>query len=289
MPTPVLRRQHGGMPTLPSTFARTVAPATRDRAALPAARRAELERARDELRRHFFDGIIPFWRTRGVDRRHGGFVSRFDGQGELAETEAFKTLINQTRPIWGFTNFFRATGEPADLAAARQGFDFLRRHFRDRRNGGWHWKTARDGTLLDDGKVVYGHAFVIYALSEYGRTAGDAEAIALAVETYEELQANALDTRHGGWFENLEADWSQPPGGEHAGDRKTLNTHMHVLEALTTLVQATGSPVHRRRLEECIDLILAHMLDPLTGCCRAQFALDLSPIPAVSILSLIHI
>lgn len=246
--------------------------------------RDRLAHARSELHRHFHHGIVRFWRERAEDRMHGGFHVRYDAEGRLVEGESDKSLISQTRAIWGFANFFRATGDPADLRVARQGVDFLIRRFWDGEHGGWHWMTARDGTLRDAGKVVYGHAFAIYALADYARASGDARALDYACRTFDVLQRNAIDVRHGGWFENLERDWTSPPGGAQAGDRKTLNTHMHVMEALTVLYQATGSPVHRRRLEESIALITERMLDPATGCCRAQFALDLSPIPAISIV-----
>jgi hypothetical protein len=38
---------------------------------------------------------------------------------------------------------------------------------------------------------------------------------------------------------------------------------MHLLESFTTLYQASGLEIHRRRLEE---VILAHMVHPDFGC-----------------------
>jgi mannobiose 2-epimerase len=70
---------------------------------------------------------------------------------------------------------------------------------------------------------------------------------------------------------------------EMGGDRKTLNTHMHLMEAFTLLYQVTDKAIHKNRLEEVVSLILQKMLHPVTGCCMAQFDLAFNPIPAISL------
>ena len=56
---------------------------------------------------------------------------------------------------------------------------------------------------------------------------------------------------------------------------------MHMMEALTTHYELTGSPTHRRRLEESIALITDRMLRPESGTGYIQFALDFTPLPAI--------
>ena len=242
-----------------------------------------LQQARAEIREHFENGIVRFWTERSIDREYGGFNVRFDQHGRFIEGESNKSIISQTRAVWGFCNFYRHTRNPLHLQAARQGVDFLIRHFWDARHGGWYWMTTRDGTLLDPGKVVYGIAFAIYALTEYYDVSKDPVALQYASRTFDCLQKYAVDLAHGGYLENLEQDWRPCPGGEFAGDRKTLNTHMHVMEAFTTLFKVSGEEVHRRRLEETIDLILRRMIHPVSGCCMSQFDLAWNNIPARSI------
>jgi len=245
--------------------------------------RAALTRARDEIQHHFKHEMIPFWTKRAVDRQHGGFLCRFDGQGNLIESETDKSIISQTRLIWGFSNFYRYTRDPVHREAARQGLDFFVEHFWDRQHGGWYWMARRDGALIDGGKVIYGNAFAIYALSEYFLATGDERGLEYAGRTFDLLQKYVADVAHGGYFENLEQDWRPCAGGVYAGDRKTLNTHMHLMEAFTTLYQASGLEVHRRRLEETIQLILARMIHPVYHCGLAQFDLAWNSLPAISI------
>jgi len=239
---------------------------------------------RSQLQRHLSEGIIPFWTRRGVDREYGGYLTCFDAKGELIEDDTDKYIVTQTRMIWGFSLFHQLFPEEASyLEAARQGVDFFLRCFWDEQRGGWHWKVRRDGTLLDDGKVVYGQSFAIYALATYTLATGDPRGLEYAERTFNLLQRYAVDAARGGYYENLEPDWSLSAGGFCAGDRKSLDIHMHLMECFTTLAQASGQEIHRRRLQEVIDVILTRMINPESGCGRNQFDLAFVPIPAIAI------
>ena len=242
-----------------------------------------LRLATPELRRHLDDGIIPFWATRAADREHGGYLVRFDGAGRSLGTPE-KYLNTQCRLLWWFSTLARdGRNRGVHLALARHGYEFIRRHFWDGTNGGWFWKVRFDGDRLDDGKVVYGQSFAIYALAEYALATGEAESRRLAEETFDLLQIRCADVRNGGYHENLEPDWVPSAAGFHGGDRKSLDSHMHLLESFTVLLELTGKEAHRRKLLEVAGIIRDRMIDSSTGCGRNQFDLTFRPIPALAI------
>ncbi len=72
-------------------------------------------------------------------------------------------------------------------------------------------------------------------------------------------------SRNGGYIELMGPNWQPKSEGEAGRDRKSLDAHMHWLEALTTYYEMTHHPTHRRRLLEVIDLILMRMLHPEKG------------------------
>ena len=235
------------------------------------------------LRRSLEEGIIPFWLERSWDAEHGGFLTNFDEHGRALDTPE-KYLNTQCRLIWWFSTLSRRYPEQAAFGElARNGLDFLLAHFWDAEHGGWYWKVRRDGSLLDAGKVVYGQSFAIYALAEYALATHDPRGLVYAEKTFDLLQKYCADTLHGGYYENLEPDWTVSAPGFCAGDRKGLDTHMHLLEAFTTLYAASGEEIHRRKLLEVTDLIVRYMIDPDTGCGRNQFDLAFHPIPAIAI------
>lgn len=243
----------------------------------------EMKLAGAEMRRHLAEGIIPFWNARARDVECGGYLTRFDGEGHSLGTPE-KYLNKQCRLLWWFSTLARRhPGNRELVALADHGFAFIRQHFWDGKHGGWFWKVRRDGTLLDGGKVVYGQSFTLYALAEYALATGNAEARRLVEQTFDLLQVHCADTRHGGYLENLEPDWTPSAAGFHAGDRKSLDTHMHLLESFTLVYALTRREVHRRKLLEVAALIQDRMIDPATGCGRNQFDLAFQPLPAIAI------
>lgn len=236
----------------------------------------------EEIKANLEKGILPFWSEKGIDRKYGGYILNFDRDGNaLGDSE--KMLVTQTRMIWGFSALYREYKNPEYLEYARQGVDFLLKYFWDSEYGGWFWTVKPDGSPLDGAKMVYGQGFAIYALSEYVLASDDKKAKEYAEKTFGLLQEYAADTLNGGYYENLERNWSRAPFGEGAGDIKSLNIHMHLLEAFTTLYACTGLEIHKRKLQEVIDLVLTKMAYLNIGCGFDQLGPEFVRRPAISI------
>jgi len=229
--------------------------------------------------------IIPFWLKRSIDSHYGGFLTCFDSNG-VASDDTNKYIVTQTRMLWGFS-YLVDRCPPEFLkeinAAAKQGADFIIEYFWDKKNGGFVWKTDRSGRTLDDGKLVYGESFAIYALSEYYRRSRDQRVLDYAEKTFDLLQVYTADTVNGGYYENLESDWRRSEGGKYAGDRKSLDIHMHLMEAFTTLYAVSNKEIHGRKLGEIINILLKHMINTELGYGYNQFDVEFNRIPAINI------
>ena len=251
--------------------------------AAAASQQSRIRAAATAMERHLTRELIPFWEHRCADREHGGYHTNFDADGRDTGTPE-KYLNTQARLVWAFSRFHRLYphhGACAELA--RHGLDFMVRSFWDETHGGWFWKVHRDGAPLDGAKIVYGQSFAIYALAEFALAFGDTASLNHACATFDLLQKYASDTWHGGYFENLEQDWTAADGGAAGGDRKGLDTHMHLMEAFTSLYAASRQSIHRRKLLDVVELIGAHMIDAETGCGGNQFDLAFRPLPAIPI------
>lgn len=242
----------------------------------------ELKECLDEITEHLEQELIPFWEQRTVDKECGGYFTNFDANGILQEDKT-KYIVTQTRMLWGFSKLYRTYQKPEYLAIAKQGFVFLTTYFWDKEYGGWYWKTSQKGSVIDDGKVVYGQTFAIYALSEYVLASGSVEAKSYAEETFELLQKYCADTRSGGYFENMERDFSLSQAGYAGGDVKSLDIHMHIMESFTTLYECTRKHKHAEKLKEVIELIVTRMVSREIGCGYNQFTLSFEPRPEMLI------
>ena len=246
----------------------------------------QLLKAKQEIREILAHKIIPFWLKRSVDEEYGGYLTQFNENGEF-EGNGTKYMVTQSRMVWGFSNLLEFADEeqkPAMEKAARQGAKFLMEKFWDNVHGGYYWQLNRDGSVADPAKLVYGEGFAIYALAEYARVYGDAKALTFAEKGFDLLQLYCADTLRGGYYENIERDWSISPAGAYAGDRKSLDIHMHLLEAFTTLYLATGKEIHGRKLKEVMDLIFRHMINCEKGYGLNQFDVEFNSLPAINIL-----
>jgi len=224
-----------------------------------------------EITHHLTQELLPFWTSRMLDLDHGGFITHFDQSGHDVGTDE-KSLISQTRCIYTLASAHRAGyggGSYAELA--KKGVDFLLKHLWDETYGGFFWMVDRKGEVKIDEKILYGHSFAIYCLSEYTLATGDAVGLTYAQYTFDLIQKYAVDTFYGGYYEMFDRSWVLKAGDSAGGDRKTLDVHMHLMEAFTTLYEGSGALIHRRKLLEIIQLLHEHMLHPEWGTCIPQF------------------
>lgn len=232
--------------------------------------------------KYLTETLLPFWAERAVESTHGGFQTNYDRKGRrTAVTE--KSMLSQARCVFAFSHAARLGFEWDEcLDAITQGIDFLFLHFRDRQHDGYFWITEEDGHVKDNSKTIYGHSFLIYAFAEHALSTGDLRSANEACRLFDLLMAKAADIQYGGFFEHFTADWrlqAVRQGGLH----KSLDSHMHLMEAFTTLYELTGAPRHRQALEQITELIFSRMIDPQTGCGVAMFEPDWTPINNVQL------
>jgi mannobiose 2-epimerase len=157
---------------------------------------------------------------------------------------------------------------------ARHGVDFLLEKMWDREFGGFFWMADRKGNITIDKKILYGHSFAVYALSEYTLATGDPIGIEYAEKIFDLIQRNCADTFYGGYFEMFDREWNLEGPGSAGGDRKTLDVHMHLMEAFTTLYECKNRSVYKRKLLEDIQIVVKRMLHPKYGTGIPQFSPD---------------
>lgn len=241
----------------------------------------EIINLKNEAENHLVNELLPFWTSRMIDTVNGGYLTHFDENGnDTGEDE--KSLIAQTRCLFTIASAHRAGyGNGTYAAMAKHGADFLINKMWDEKNGGFFWMMNRKGEVKIDQKIIYGHSFAIYSLSEYTLATGDQRGVEYAEKVFDLLQKYCADTRYGGYWEMFHRDWTMCGPGSQGGDRKTLDVHMHLMEAFTTLYECTGKEVHRRKLTENIDLLLNKIIHPQYKTGIPQFYKDWTVAPQI--------
>lgn len=243
---------------------------------------AEVAGILEKTQGYLTEVLLPFWIEHSPDPACGGFLTHFDEFGKPTG-ESTKTFLAQIRMLYTMASAARAgygNGRCAELA--KMAADFILDHYWDEECDGWFWIADRQGNPTCHDKVGYGHCFGVYAFSEYFLATGDERGRRAALRAYDAICRHMVDFRHGGFLELFHRDWTPLAGATSGGDRKSLDVHMHMMEAFTTLYEMTGNVSHRRHLQEVVELILARMLHFETGLGIAQFAYDFTPLPAIN-------
>ncbi|MCM1483327.1 MAG: AGE family epimerase/isomerase [Muribaculaceae bacterium] len=221
-----------------------------------------------QLESNLTDNILPYWMDRMVDDVNGGFYGRRDGFDRLWP-DAEKGAIMNARILWSFAAAYAATGRAEYLAMAVRARDYILRYFVDHEFGGVYWSVNADGTPSDTKKQFYAIAFTIYGLAEYSMAVGgDAVSLDAAMKLYHDIERHSRDREMGGYFEATTREWmpiaDMRLSDKDANSSKTMNTHLHILEAYSALLRATGDPDVRESTMSLLRVFLDHIIDKNT-------------------------
>ena len=244
----------------------------------------ELIQIRENLEKILSENIVPFWYPGVIDTKDGGYKLNHDAEGNW-KGPSDKALVTQARTVWFFSRLYRSKyGKDEHLQAAKHGYQFLRDKMWDKEFGGFYWAVDSSGEKATASyKHLYGQSFGLYALSEYAMASGDPEAKSLAQKLFNTLELRAHDSIYGGYRESFLRDWSLPAEDVrtamgNAPDVKLMNTHLHLMEAMTTYYLATKDPTARDRLLELIFIQSNSVVRKTVGACTDKYQLDWTPL-----------
>ena len=214
--------------------------------------------------------LLPLCRDRFADPVHGGFHERLDAALAPVATGR-KRLMVQARQLY-LLSHAALLGDRSGERAAEGGYDFLRSAYHDQRQGGWHFAATPAGGVLDPGKDLYGHAFLLFALAWLHRAFACPDALTHAADTMELLHAR-MALPGGGFHSAASRDWVPVSG--------TLcqNPHMHLLEAMLALHNTSGDPRWLAEADALIRLFQDRLYHRGTGTLREFFAANWDPHP----------
>lgn len=227
----------------------------------------QLKKLKSEVYKDLTDNILPYWMKNMVDPVNGGFIGRIDFQ-EKKYPESDKGGILNARILWTFSAAYRVTKDTSYLAMAKLEKNYILDRFVDQKFGGTFRSVNSKGEPSDLRKQTYSQSFFIYALSEYYRATGDQEALDQSKAIYMALEKYAVDPKSDGYFEVFDREWKRTSdliiGEKSIKDEKTMNTHLHLMEAYANLYRVWPDPKVGERLKNLILLFTDKIIDPQT-------------------------
>jgi mannobiose 2-epimerase len=228
---------------------------------------ARLSGLRDAMMGDLRANVLPFWFGRVLDER-AGFHGLVGDDGRPAPAAPLGGVLC-ARLLWTFSAAYRRTGDPAHRRAADHFHAWLTGPFHDPRHGGVYWLLDHEGRPIADRKQTYALAFALYGLAEHHLATGSQESLAQAVDLFRLIEERAADREHGGYFEAHARDWGALDdvrlSEKDLNAPKSMNTHLHVMEALAALARAGGGAAVREALATVVRLHLERIFDADTG------------------------
>lgn len=184
------------------------------------------------------EDILNWWMTFSIDMENGGFYGKIDNNNQVISGAA-KGIVLNARILYTFSSAFGLKNSIDYLITAKRAFNCLTENFSDTLNGGFYWSLDEKGKMLDGKKQIYGQAFAIYAFAEYYKITKDEKALSLAINTFNLLEKHSFDPINLGYTEALTANWETIEdlrlSEKDQNDKKSMNTHLHIIEAYANL------------------------------------------------------
>ncbi len=202
--------------------------------------------------------ILDWWLNKGYDPVSKGFVGHIDHFGKVDESKP-RGLILNARILWSLATGYQMTGKDLYLQHAQEQYEYLQTHFFDKQNGGYYYSITASGAVADSDKYVMANAYVIYAFSEYAKI--DTAAAQLATTLLDKLieETQRADNTFG---ERYSKDWN------YLGNYNIhLAPHMHLAEALATLVVVAPSKTVSATILQLTDIVLDKLYEQAGWIC----------------------
>ena len=237
------------------------------------------EKFLQEVRENLTSCILPYW-LKLKDPR-GGFYGEVASDGTILY-DAPRGVILNARIMWSFAAAYQAVLETPYLVAAVHARDYFLEHFCDHKYGGVYWSVDAAGERLDTKKQLYAQGFAIYGLSELYKVTGDDEVLKNAINLYRVVETYFADKENGGYIEALARDFSpledMSLSAHDINADKTMNSHLHVLEAYANLYQVWPDEELKEAVQKLLDLVGTRIMGA-DGHLQLYFRKDWSVMP----------
>jgi len=218
-----------------------------------------LEKIKTEL-----DSILTYWEMNTIDEKFDGFIGEIDSN-DVKNESADKGSVLNARILWSFSAAYPVTQNPNHLVLAEKAFNYINTYFYDPEFGGIFWSVNPDGTSKDTKNQIYALAFTIYGLSEFYKVSQNNEALQLAINLYNAIEKYSFDQVNKGYFEAFTRNWEPIEdlrlSDKDANEKKTMNTHLHIVEAYANLYQVWPGEELKNRIKELLIVIDTYFID----------------------------
>ena len=211
--------------------------------------------------------ILNYWLENTIDEKNGGFVGEINFE-DIKNEDSEKGSVLNARILWSFSAAYAIEPNPEYLKTAKRAFQYIKDYFFDKEFGGIFWSLQADGKPKDTKNQIYAIAFVIYGLSEFYKIFKNEDALELAQSLFYKIELYSKDYKNKGYLEAFTRDWQEIEdlrlSEKDANEKKTMNTHLHIVEAYANLYLIWPNPKLKDSIKEILEVIALYFINKYT-------------------------
>ena len=211
--------------------------------------------------------ILDYWLKNTIDKENGGFIGEINHQNVINNNSEKGAVLN-ARILWSFSAAYAVEKNPEYLKTAKRAFQYIKDYFFDNEFGGIFWSLQADGKPKDTKNQIYAIAFVIYGLSEFYKIFKNEDALELAQSLFYKIELYSKDYKNKGYLEAFTRDWQEIEdlrlSEKDANEKKTMNTHLHIVEAYSNLYLIWPNPKLKDSIKEILEVIALYFINKYT-------------------------
>lgn len=208
--------------------------------------------------------ILNYWLENTIDEENGGFIGEINHHN-IINNNSEKGAVLNARILWSFSAAYSVEKNPQYLKTAKRAFQYIKDYFFDKEFGGIFWSLHADGTPKDTKNQIYAIAFVIYGLSEFYKIFKNEDALELAQSLFYKIELYSKDYKNKGYLEAFTRDWQEIEdlrlSEKDANEKKTMNTHLHIVEAYANLYMIWPNQKLKDAIKEILEVIALYFID----------------------------
>lgn len=207
------------------------------------------------------ENILSYWIKYSVDETSNSFYGAADLNGKPV-LNANKSCVLNARILWTFSAAARKYDNPEYSRMAELAYEVLQRDFLDQDYGGYFMELSHENKVVQDIKHTYAQAFVIYSLCKYYEFNLSEEVLETTKNLFRTLEEKTKDNTNIGYKEAFTREWNFIEENRMADNNepKSMNTHLHVLEAYAALYKVWKDDRVKSRLTELINIFLNNII-----------------------------
>jgi len=223
--------------------------------------KSELTAFQEVFTNELHDNILSYWMKFGVEEEGQGFYGAVD-LSNIPVPGANKTSVLNARILWTFAAAANLYPGKAYGEIAHKAYRVVTEDFADIEHGGYYMELSSENEVANDIKHTYAQAFVIYSLAKYYEFNPATEVMDKIQEFFYFLDPKTKDPDHPGYFESFTRTWNPYEENRMADNNepKSMNTHLHVLEAYAAVYKIWKGELVKQRLTELLEIFINHII-----------------------------